>query len=593
MNTGFGEGGSRPTPSPRAVAAGGCLVAVLFGAPLFFGLDRRDLQSDEAIYAYAIDRMLETGDWLTPRSIRVDGPFLEKPPLKIWLAAGLIRTGIAQRDERGYRVLDALFGALAFLYIYAIGVRTSGVFGGIAAVLTVFALDTLLFEHGLRSNNMEAALFLAYAGGIYHFLAWVSTTPARARMHIAAASLYFVLGFMTKFVAVLFLPVVCLGGLTSQVVRERARRDWRKWCAAAVATTMAIVPWFAVETALYGSYFWSVILGEHILTRFTSSLDPSHLQPWYYYVTTTWSEFERADAQIAAALGIGTLLWLGFTGSYVWRVLMLWAVLPFVFISLGTSKLLHYVYPFWPPIGLAIAWLATRIWDFGAQGRAAAVARLRRSPIRSLERKELRVAFALAATAALAITIATAVHGRVTWEIGQVTVFRNSDVHRSALLSAIFLCLALPARLSSILGVSLILIFLLPVSGYPEQLARLGNRDQRISSIGECLRDSVPAERRLDILDTTNTFYDHSYYYYLYRLGDWIERPNASPEIVLAHLSGSPSGPALVNADTLARVKALGVGIAGVDIDGNIILLPTHLARCAHVSVEAGASRIS
>jgi hypothetical protein len=87
--------------SPLAERAGLALVVVLFCAPLFVGLERWDLRSDEAIYSYSVDRILETGEWLTPRSIEVDGPFLEKPPLKFWMVAGLSenRRGPAERGR--------------------------------------------------------------------------------------------------------------------------------------------------------------------------------------------------------------------------------------------------------------------------------------------------------------------------------------------------------------------------------------------------------------------------------------------------------------------------------------------------------------
>src|SRR5687768_7786551 len=82
------------------------VVVCWFGLPLFIELGEWDLQSDEAIYSYAVDRMLETGDWLTPRGIRFDTPFLEKPPLKLWLVAGAIRAGLLPQDEYGFRFFD-------------------------------------------------------------------------------------------------------------------------------------------------------------------------------------------------------------------------------------------------------------------------------------------------------------------------------------------------------------------------------------------------------------------------------------------------------------------------------------------------------
>ena len=124
--------------SPVVEWAGLALVVVFFCAPLFAGLDRWDLRSDEAIYSYSVDRILETGEWLTPRSIEVDGPFLEKPPLKFWMVAALMRVGLVPQNEFGMRFLDALFGAMAFVYVYLFGARLGGTLCGLAASLTLF-----------------------------------------------------------------------------------------------------------------------------------------------------------------------------------------------------------------------------------------------------------------------------------------------------------------------------------------------------------------------------------------------------------------------------------------------------------------------
>src|SRR6188472_933975 len=70
------------TPTARwTLAAGAIAVVVACSVPLWMGLGAADLQNDEAIYSYAVDRMLDTGDWITPRAIPFDNAFLEKPPL--------------------------------------------------------------------------------------------------------------------------------------------------------------------------------------------------------------------------------------------------------------------------------------------------------------------------------------------------------------------------------------------------------------------------------------------------------------------------------------------------------------------------------
>src|SRR5471032_2079873 len=102
----------------NAQRVGLALVVVAFCLPLFVGLGKCDLQTDESIYSFSVDRMLESGDWLAPKaSPYEDAPFLEKPPLKVWIVALPIRLGLLPHDEFGLRFWDAVFGGLAFLYV--------------------------------------------------------------------------------------------------------------------------------------------------------------------------------------------------------------------------------------------------------------------------------------------------------------------------------------------------------------------------------------------------------------------------------------------------------------------------------------------
>ena len=199
-------------------------VVCAFCVPLFVGLGRTDLGNDEAIYSDAVDSILDTGDWLSPRSSpNEDIVFLEKPPLKFWIVAAPIRLGLLPRNEFGFRFWDPVFGSIALVYVFLIGRRLAGPVCGAAAVLVLFAHAPLLFEHGLRSNNMDAALFLSYCGGIYHYLAWTDGGRGRRRAaHQAAFGALFFLGFMTKFVAALFLPLVA--GLAAIIVPAHPRQ---------------------------------------------------------------------------------------------------------------------------------------------------------------------------------------------------------------------------------------------------------------------------------------------------------------------------------------------------------------------------------
>jgi hypothetical protein len=70
----------------------------------------------------------------SPRSIPSDWPFLEKPPLKFWMVAGLMKLGLIPHDDWGMRFPDAVLCTLAFLYIYRLGARLSGPVAGAVSV---------------------------------------------------------------------------------------------------------------------------------------------------------------------------------------------------------------------------------------------------------------------------------------------------------------------------------------------------------------------------------------------------------------------------------------------------------------------------
>ena len=96
------------------------LVLFLFCLPLFIGLRSLDLETDEAIYSFGVDRILEVGEWLQPKSSPSEtAVFLEKPPLKFWIVGLPMKWGWLPANEFGMRFWDAVMGSVAFLYVFA------------------------------------------------------------------------------------------------------------------------------------------------------------------------------------------------------------------------------------------------------------------------------------------------------------------------------------------------------------------------------------------------------------------------------------------------------------------------------------------
>jgi len=485
--------------APRITAfLGAVVIVVAFGLPLFVDLGGNDFKGDEPIYAFAIDRMLDQGDWLTPKSIPFDNvAFLEKPPLKFWLVAASVRAGLIPQNEFGYRVWDVLFGIAAFLYVYAIGVKMDGVVSGLTAVLVLFAYQRIVLDHGLRSNNMEAALVLSYCGGMFHALCWAdATTRGRRWLHAISVGLWFVLGFMTKFVAAAFLPVVLIAtAALSRRWRARLLEDWRAWTATTVLTAALILPWFVYQFHLRGREFWAVIFGLHIITRFTSYLDPKHVQPWYFYLTTFASDLSWAHDLILVCAGFAFLTFLAVRRhSDPAKLLLVWFLLPMAAISAGTSKLYHYAYPFVPPLALGAGLIPMAVIRT-AQIRRDEISRLlervwppRRSDAIPLWLRRTLVTIAVIAVAVAMLTI---IFGSVWIRIGGVTLFRNSTISRPLGAALVLMTVAGFFRLIPVALVSVLLIIVLPFDAY---------RNVRALEVAQVKFDGTPMKTLRDCL---------------------------------------------------------------------------------------------
>jgi 4-amino-4-deoxy-L-arabinose transferase-like glycosyltransferase len=591
-------------------------VGVCVGLPLLFGLREPDMRSDEAIYSYAVERVLDTGDWLTPRSIPSDEAFLEKPPLKTWIVAAGIRSGLLPRNEFGLRFFDGLFGAIAFFYVFAIGRALGGTTCGAVAVLVLFTMAPVVFDHGLRSNNMEASLILCYCGGIFHFWRWMAPgAPARRRGHALAVAGYFALGFMTKFVAALFLPCVCVVALAwRRDAFARLRAGWRDWPLPIGLLVVAISPWFVYQTWQFGSKFWQILFGVHVFTRFTGTLDPDHLHVWHYYVSATWRELQAAGSQTLALGGVvvlGRAAWRAEPGLA--RLVLVWGVLPLALMSLGTSKLLHYAYPFWPALALAAGFAFSSAVE-ALDGRLGAWLAPRLVRASTLSRASARRYLAAAGLACAVLAAWTAFVGPIQWDWRGSTIFRSTTLERPVSWSIILLSLSVygttPARMVG----GVLLAALLPLQAYVSGLGTLGRVDHPLRATAQCVASvqASGAEVGRGVFSASGNILHHSYYYYLWRLGPWTIAPAFSAQEVLDRLA-APAGPTPVilnRADYDTLVQRLSGAVAAprpaeaglarsepleilmhdtVRYDDNIaVLLPGPYSRCAAPILSAG-----
>jgi 4-amino-4-deoxy-L-arabinose transferase-like glycosyltransferase len=592
------------------------LVFVCFCSPLFVGLGGRDLGNDEAIYSYAALRIVQTQDWLTPRAIPFDGPFLEKPPLKFWMIAAPIALGLLPPDEFGLRVLDAALGALAFVYVFLLGRWQSGAVGGMAAVLVLYTIEPLTFA--LRSNTMEAPLLLCYAGGVYHFARWVDAGGARsAGWHRLAVAIYFAIGFLTKFVAILFLPLICLAAVV--VRRDRGpllRSLGRAWIGPAILGLTIIAPWFVYQTVHSGRLVWDVMLGQHVYTRFTGSLDASHLHPWHHYVSTLWQQLENAGSQWLVLAGAAALAAAG-CGRSGWlaRVFLVWALVPIGLLSLGSSKLLHYILPFLPPLALGAGYISSLVFNAATALLAAYTTPWAgrwlpwsRDATRSQTRtptwmEPVRLAVMGLAGVAAITGLVTALTGRLLWTVGEVEIFRNSSVLRPFVIGALLFAIAGELRWAARSLVAPLLLMIMPLTAYQDGLKRTTTIDRPLRAARDCLVDVRRSGAAVahTVYNAAPAMTYHSYNYYLRDFEPWVRTSTPDPSELRRRLvEAGAQSPVLISELDYIRVAlpaidqdAGRINLVGFSADpGLVALMPGAFARCAPAAVEAGAKPV-
>jgi 4-amino-4-deoxy-L-arabinose transferase-like glycosyltransferase len=586
------------------------LVLIAFCLPLCIGLGGADLETDEAIYSFAVDRLLETGDWLAPKSSPSEtAVFLEKPPLKFWLVAAPIKAGLLPHDEFGLRFLDALAGSAAFIYVFAIGSLLAGPLCGAVAVLLLFVHTPLVFTHGLRTNNMEASLVLSYCAGTFHVLRWARIDEAtRRRRHAVAATMYLVLGFMTKFVAALFLPLtLALAVLASTRTRRRLVEDWRTWAACVGLFFALCAPWFVYAHVRFGAQFWETILGEHVLRRMTAYLDPTHLHPWHYYLQQMWLEFDDDRVEWLVVAGVLTLLvqtirrrW--FEGA----VVLLWGALPLAIISAATSKLYHYAYPFLPPVTLAAGYLVALVVMLAPVVlrkllEVAEDAFGRRLPVltHTLGRSAMRRIAAVAIVFAAALAAATVATGGLRLRVENTTLLRSQSVLRPILLIAVVAVLTRTSARVSRLVVALLVFSVLPVAAFRDELGRLHEGRHPIRTAAACVNDvqEHQASRPGLLIDVPEGIW-HPLYYYFRRvqpiaysptpLDPEIERALSEPGAARPILIGDPTWREYVNTARARGGAAAATSPPMVSFLNTTLLLPGPYAACSSEAVLRG-----
>jgi hypothetical protein len=258
---------------------------------------------------------------------------------------------------------------------------------------------------------------------------------------------------------------------------------------------LLIAPWFVYAHRRYGSVLWNTIAGEHVYRRFTASLDPGHLQPWYYYFLTVYQRLSDSGVAVLAAGGLGVLAWQVYARRRLDAlIVVLWAMIPMVLMSLGTSKLYHYAYPFLPAFALAVGYLVALLFALAPAPverwvRALHAYAHRRFPRGSRLGKTIPFRMVLVAgiAASLGLAAASIALGQIRVELADGILFRSTGIFRPSMVA---LLLALPLGLgprARRVVLPLVIVSFLPLPAYRASLVALTREDHPYRSTIECI----------------------------------------------------------------------------------------------------------
>ena len=329
------------------------LLLLLVGLLFFFALGKHELQgSTEARVAGIAMAMHLDNDWVVPRLFRE--PFLEKPPLSLWLDAGAIR--LFGGTTWAVRLASAFAGLFSVMLFYGM-LRQFGRPKTLAFSAALVLATMASFWGNVRGVGEDALLTLGVTTALLAF--YQGMRPERQGASVWPWALFIagmVIATLSKGVLGLAMPgiVIFVYLAVTSVMDKRLRiGDWLK---PGLCTLLALVPlmiWLAFLFQRGGMQAVGEVLWTNSVGRFSGSfVEAGHYEPFYYYIAKLPEAF--LPWNILVYLG----LW-HFRKSLMrnrYRLFFsLWLVAQFTLLTLASSKRTVYLMSLTP----AAAVLAT------------------------------------------------------------------------------------------------------------------------------------------------------------------------------------------------------------------------------------------
>ncbi|MCK3823890.1 glycosyltransferase family 39 protein [Pseudomonas sp. W2Aug9] len=354
------------------------LLLLLAGLLFFFALGNHELQgSTEARVSGIAMAMHLDNDWVVPRLFRE--PFLEKPPLSLWLDAGAIR--LFGASTGAVRLASAFAGLFSVMLLYGM-LRRFGRPQTLAFSAALILATMASYWGNVRGVGEDSLLSLGVTTALLAF--YQAVRPERDGSSVWAWALFtagMVIATLSKGVLGLALPgIVIFVYLLSTSLMDKHLRigDWLK---PALFTLLALVPlliWLGFLFQRGGMQAVGEVLWTNSVGRFSGSfVEAGHYEPFYYYLAKLPEAF--LPWNILVYLG----LW-HFRKSLVrnrYRLFFsVWLVAQFTLLTLASSKRTVYLMALTPAAAVLAAEYARVLLEW-AKNRKPALYRYHRQII--------------------------------------------------------------------------------------------------------------------------------------------------------------------------------------------------------------------
>ncbi len=329
------------------------LLLLLAGLLFFFALGNHELQgSTEARVAGIAMAMHLDNDWVVPRLFQE--PFLEKPPLSLWLDAGAIR--LFGASTGAVRLASAFAGLFSVMLLYGM-LRTFGRPKTLAFSAALILATMASYWSNVRGVGEDSLLSLGVTTALLAF--YQAVRPDREGSSTWAWALFaagMVIATLSKGVLGLALPgIVIFVYLVSTSLMDK-RLSIGDWLKPALFTLLALVPlviWLGFLFQRDGMQAVGEVLLTNSVGRFSGSfVEAGHYEPFYYYLVKLPEAF--LPWNILVYLG----LW-HFRKSLVqnrYRLFFsVWLVAQFTLLTLASSKRTVYLMALTPAAAVLAA----------------------------------------------------------------------------------------------------------------------------------------------------------------------------------------------------------------------------------------------